>query len=231
MIQAVWIDIDNTLLDFDAYVQQALRDGFEHFGLKPYEPYMFEVFERINNALWDKIEKGTLDFEGLQQIRFNKVFGELGIAFDGVTFEHYFKERIWNSAILIPGTVEMLSYLSEKYILCTASNGPYTQQLHRLEQGGIAQYFEYHFISEDIGVSKPEKAFFERALARLNEGRAEPIAASACVMLGDSIRSDIAGGKSSGMKTIWFNRKGALNTSACQPDAQIDALEKIKEIL
>ena len=86
MIKAVFIDIDDTLLDFDAYVKQTMREGFRHFGLKAYEPHMFTVFERINNALWDNIEKGTLDFAGLEKIRFNKVFEALGISFDGVTF-------------------------------------------------------------------------------------------------------------------------------------------------
>ena len=62
MIKAVFIDIDDTLLDFDAYVKQTMREGFRHFGLKPYEPSMFSVFERINNqpkqlTLFDSAEK------------------------------------------------------------------------------------------------------------------------------------------------------------------------------
>ena len=77
MIKAVFVDIDDTLLDFDAYVKQALQSGFEYFGLKKYEPPMFETFERINNSLWQQVEQGTLDFEGLGKMRFDffeKVF-------------------------------------------------------------------------------------------------------------------------------------------------------------
>ena len=44
MIKAVFVDIDNTLLDFDAYVREIMKEGFVHFGLKPYEPYMAQVF-------------------------------------------------------------------------------------------------------------------------------------------------------------------------------------------
>ena len=36
----IFIDIDNTLLDFDAYIRQTMAEGFAHFGLHPYEPYM-----------------------------------------------------------------------------------------------------------------------------------------------------------------------------------------------
>lgn len=231
MIKAVFIDIDDTLLDFDAYVKQTMREGFRHFGLKAYEPHMFTVFERINNALWDNIEKGTLDFAGLEKIRFNKVFEALGISFDGVTFEHYFRARIWDSAILIDGTKEMLSYLSQKYIICSASNGPYEQQLHRLDVGGIKQYFDAHFISEKVGVSKPENAFFERALAQLNRDKAEAIQPAECIIIGDSLRSDIAGGIGAGFQTVWYNRKRKENTSGLCPDYEINKLIDIKEIL
>ncbi|MBQ6380825.1 MAG: YjjG family noncanonical pyrimidine nucleotidase [Clostridia bacterium] len=231
MIQAIWIDIDDTLLDFDAYVKQAMQSGFTHFGLKPYEPQMFEVFDTINNGLWQQIEQGKLDFEGLQKVRFNTIFKALGIEFDGVRFERYFRECLWDSAILIQGVEPMLRYLSQKYLLYTASNGPYKQQLHRLEAGGIRHYFEDCFISEKIGVSKPDKAFYDRALQQLNQGREEAIAAAQCLMLGDSLRSDIAGGKAAGMQTLWFNKKGVANTTATVPDFEVRHLEEVKMYL
>ncbi|MBE6819368.1 MAG: noncanonical pyrimidine nucleotidase, YjjG family [Ruminococcaceae bacterium] len=231
MIKAVFVDIDDTLLDFDAYVKQALQSGFEHFGLKKYEPPMFETFERINNSLWQQVEQGTLDFESLGKIRFDLVFEALGIDFDGARFETYFRECIWDSAILIEGAQPMLAYLSGQYTVCAASNGPYVQQLHRLEVGGIKQYFDYCFISENVGVSKPAPAFFVRALEEVNRGRAEPITAAECVMFGDSLSSDIAGGIHAGFKTVWYNRKHTANTSGICPDYEITKLTQIKEIL
>ena len=36
MMKAVFIDIDNTLLDFDEYVRNTMETGFRHFSLKPY---------------------------------------------------------------------------------------------------------------------------------------------------------------------------------------------------
>ena len=55
-MELVFIDIDNTLLDFDEYIRQTMREGFAHFGLKPYEPYMEEIFHRENGKLWRRIE-------------------------------------------------------------------------------------------------------------------------------------------------------------------------------
>ena len=82
-MQMIFIDIDNTLLDFDAYIRQTMREGFTHFGLKPYEPYMEAVFHRENGKLWRQIEQGTLTFRELQEIRWNNVFRALNIDFDG----------------------------------------------------------------------------------------------------------------------------------------------------
>ena len=231
MIKAVFLDIDNTLLDFDAYVKQTMTEGFLHYGLKPFEESMFGVFTEINNRLWNEIEQGKLDFKGLEKIRFNMVFRALGIDFDGEEFEAYFREHIWDSAIALDGADEMLRYLAGKYILCIASNGPYEQQLHRLDIGGMKKYFDYYFISEKLGVSKPESAFFQKALEELNRGRAKPILPEECVMLGDSLRSDIAGGKNAGMKTVWFNRSGKSLQKTVIPDFEIHNLKQIKEIL
>ena len=161
MIKVVLIDVDNTLLDFDACVKAALKDGFAHFGLPEYREEMFPIFTKINNALWHRIETGELTREQLMKIRFDRIFEALGIAFDGVTFEEYFRQYLFDSAIHVKGAVELLQYLSGKYVVCAASNGPYEQQLHRLEAGGLAPYLTYSFISENVGAEKPSRQFFD----------------------------------------------------------------------
>ena len=205
-LKAIFIDIDNTLLDFDAYVRETLREGFQRFGLGTYAPYVYEVFTEINNGLWQEIEQGSLTFEELEKIRFDRIFKRLGIYFDGPTFERHFKEALNRSAIPVDGAGELLDGLAGRYILCTASNGPYDQQIGRLRLAGMEKYFSLHFISERIGASKPDPAFFERAFALLNAGRRVPIRPEECLMLGDSVSSDMAGGHNAGMKTCFYRR-------------------------
>ena len=74
MIKAVFIDIDNTLLDFDAYVKDAMRTGFKKYGLPEYKEEMFDTFTTENAKLWHQIEDGTLTFNELIKIRWNKIF-------------------------------------------------------------------------------------------------------------------------------------------------------------
>ena len=99
LIKVVLLDIDNTLLSFSGYVKEAMRDGFSLFGLKPYTEDMFTVFERINNSLWGRLEEGTLTFEELVKCRWNLIFKELGIDFDGIVFEEYFQKELFYSAV------------------------------------------------------------------------------------------------------------------------------------
>ena len=208
-MELVFIDIDNTLLDFDEYIRQTMREGFAHFGLKPYEPYMEEIFHRENGKLWRQIEQGTLTFTELERIRWNNVFAALDIDFDGTVFETYFRAALYDSAIPVPGAMELLEALHGKYPLAVASNGPYEQQLHRLALAGMKDFFDWFFISERIGASKPSKLFFDEAFRQVNEGRETPILPEDTAIIGDSLTSDMAGGRGCGLKTVYYRRPGA----------------------
>ena len=50
-------------------------------------------------------------------------------------------------------------------------------------------------------------------------------------MVGDSISSDIAGGKDAGIKTVWLNRFGAENKSKIVPDYEIDDISGLPELI
>ena len=234
-MKAVFIDIDNTLLDFDEYVRTTMIEGFSHFGLKPYEPYMYEIFHTENDKLWHDIELGRLTIPELRKIRWQNVFNALGIDFDGPTFEAYFVEALNDSAIPVKGAYELLEGLKDRAILCAASNGPYEQQLHRLRKADMLKYFSHCFISEDIGANKPTGSFYEESFRRLNEGAAEPILPGEVLSLGDSVTSDIKGGIDYGMKTCYYrhnNRQKVPENIAARIDLVADSLtEALDKIL
>ncbi|MBP3334765.1 MAG: HAD-IA family hydrolase [Ruminiclostridium sp.] len=229
-MKVIFIDIDNTLLSFSEYVKHTMQTGFEHFGLMRYEPYMYDIFTEENNKLWHRIEQGTLVFSELEKVRWNIIFARLGIGFDGTVFEKYFRRALYDSAIPMPYADEMLRYLSGKYTLCAASNGPYEQQVHRLEVAGMKRYFDYIFISEKLGASKPSEEFFKRAFAELNSGREEVIMPADTIIIGDSLTSDIDGGRNYGMKTCFYN-VGGVQSDSIKADYVIDELNEVEGIL
>ncbi|MBR5295457.1 MAG: HAD family hydrolase, partial [Clostridia bacterium] len=90
-IKAVLIDIDDTLLDFDAYVKESMKTGFQKFGFPPFREEMYQVFLGINTQLWGDLEKGILTFQELKSKRWSMVLEALNIDFDGNIFENYFR--------------------------------------------------------------------------------------------------------------------------------------------
>lgn len=231
MIKAVLFDIDDTLLDFEAYVQNAMRDGFQKFGLRAYGDGMYRIFQRINTALWHEIEQGSLTFEQLLQTRWNRIFAELDIAFDGCVFEQFFRDSLFGSAIPVDGAHEILAYLQNRYILCVASNGPYAQQVNRLRQGNMLHCFSHLFISEKIGASKPSAQFFSFCLSELNARHEETVSAGEVLMVGDSLASDMVGAIDSGLKTCFFDKHKTGVTNGLPLDHIVVSLDEIRKIL
>lgn len=231
MIKVVFIDIDNTLLSFSGYVRETMRDGFAEFGLKPYTEDMYPVFEKINNSLWKKIEQGTLLYEEHIKIRWNMIFKELGIAFDGRVFEEYFREKLFYSAIPEEGAVELLEYLSRRYILCVASNGPYKQQLSRLRIGKMYDYFTHFFISSQIGAQKPGRAFFDHCFKELRASEFPELSPEETMIIGDSVSSDISGGIGYGMHTCLYQKNAAPDADRSGADYMVASLKEIERIL
>ena len=86
--------------------------------------------------------------------------------------------------------------------------------------------FERLFISGQMGAEKPSRVFFDRCLAQLPGVRPEQ-----CLMIGDSLTADIAGGRAVGMRTCWFDP--ADRGAAMPPQAawRITRLEELFDIL
>lgn len=226
MVKAVFLDVDNTLLDFDKCGAAAMRQGFEELGFPFEERMYFDTFANINEPLWKKIERGELTKEVLFAIRWNLVFDALGIKGDGPAFEKRFHDILLSTAIPVDGAVELAAYLHEKYTVCVASNAFYHQQVRRLTLAGIAPYIDHYFISERLGADKPNKAFFDAALASL-----PGIQPDECIMIGDSLTADIAGGANAGIPTVWFNRLNVPVPKDCKADDIVTSLAEIQHIL
>lgn len=225
MITTVFIDIDNTLLDFDLSARQAMSAALKEYGVS-YRDDMFPTFKKINDDLWRRIEDGSLTKNGLRKIRWLTVFAALGIGgIDAEEFEDKFHDLLAVSAAPVDGAVELLEYLCKKYTLCAASNGPFKQQRFRLKKAGMLKYFKHVFVSEKAGAMKPTKEFFDYCTSRLAVSSPDEI-----VLIGDSLTADINGGKNYNMKTIWFDF-ARLNIADGEWDYAVKELSEIKNIL
>jgi len=120
----------------------------------------------------------------------------------------------------------ILEKLKIRYKLGIITNGPKSQQYMRLRNTGIYGYFSYVFISEEVGYNKPDINFFEYVLKKIEEKDKSKI-----LIIGDSLTSDIQGGRNCEIDTCWYNRKLQNDNFFIKPNYEIKNLKELLEIL
>lgn len=225
MIKAILLDVDDTLLDFNKNATKALKNTFLDSGINYKEGY-FDVFLKINNGLWKKIESGEITREEHKRTRFKLILDALGLSADSSKMENTFRAQLFFFAEKVDGAQEMLDYLKGKYRLFVASNAMHEQQIARLKRSRIIGYFEDIFNSEKIGFAKPTEKFFDYCFSKMGNVKKEEVA-----IVGDSLTADIAGGKAYGLRTVWFNKyKKQVENIQDIVDVEITSLYQIKDV-
>ncbi len=224
-IKAVLLDIDNTLLDFNKSAVVASQNTVKKHSVTLPDGYS-DVFFKVNDYLWGELERGSIIKQDIYDRRWNMIFSELGIAYDGKAFEEDFRKEMRVTAIPVDGATEILQYLSEKYPVYLASNASRLQQETRLKSSGLYDYVSGLFTSEEIGFQKPNKEFFYGCMSEIY-----PVLPHETVMIGDNVDADIIGAKNFGLKTIWFNYHKKEYDNYNFTDFCVKSLEEIKNIL
>mgnify|MGYP002766993314 FL=1 len=225
MIKTVLIDIDNTLLDFDAGTKLAIKTLFPKYGI-PYSDGVLKTFASENAKLWDKIEKGELTKDELRRIRWNTIFRVLGVECDGEKFEKDYEDIVANTAVPIDGSEELLKYLKQNFSVYAVTNGFVKLQKKRLALCSFDKYFDGLFISEEIGANKPSKEFFDAVFKALSFPEKESV-----ILIGDSLSADISGGNAYGIKTVLFENNPAGKNTDIIPTFTVRSLREIEKLL
>lgn len=208
----VLLDADNTLFDFDAAEQAALHAVLRAQGYTP-DADTVDTYQRINTALWDAFARGEVEQEFLLVERFRRFEAAMGGSRDPVQFNHDYVTRLGENGILLPGALELCQQLSAMgCTLAIITNGATIAQRGRYAASPIRNYIPHLFISQELGVSKPDPLFFDHVCRNL--GISDRTRA---VVVGDSLSSDILGGNRAGIDTIWYNPQGTPLTGPARP--------------
>ena len=197
MYRAIFIDIDDTLLDYIP----CCREAFE-FAL-PEHPEYFDLFFEISGRLFSEAKHGLHTIAEVMELYPKEFIAAIGYPSECVDpFKHAFRAAWGKTHTLVPGAKEMLEHLKTKgYRLFAASNSFGHLQRSRLEQAGILPYFEDTYISMDIGYDKPDIRFYQEALRRCGLQPHEVL------MIGDSMTTDVIGAQKAGMDALFFDRQ------------------------
>lgn len=192
-------DIDNTLLDFSADSYAGLEKTFREFGY-PFGRPEWEIFSVINTGLWEAFERGEIPKAEIYPGRFRRYFAKQGIEGDPEAMNAVYMVHLREGRHRMPGSLELLQALKARGCrIYSVTNGETLSQITRLGGNGLRPYFDGLFISEEIGYQKPTKAFFDAVFAELGED-----CKMRCILLGDSLTSDMQGGRNAGVDTCFF---------------------------
>ncbi len=78
MLKTIFMDIDDTIFDFQRAEACALREMFRQLGI-PSEDATVARYSAINAALWRQLEEGKVTREHVLTHRFVQLFAEFGI--------------------------------------------------------------------------------------------------------------------------------------------------------
>ena len=218
-------DLDNTLMDFTAGEKAALFQTMDEMGISISEAD-YRMYLTINRAAWSRFEAGELDSKAVQRVRFEDYARYLGHdAAQGVGMNAQYVENLGQQAILFDGALEMLERLSRRYKLAVATNGLTLVQRARLAKSGFLPLLSGVFISQEMGIQKPHRGYYESIFAFYGD-----TARKKYLMIGDSLSADIAGGVNAGIDTCWFHPVGA-EESHPTPTYTVRGFDELTELL
>jgi YjjG family noncanonical pyrimidine nucleotidase len=202
-------DLDQTLLDFHASEYKALGLVLRSNGLS-FSDEIYRAFKAYNKFLWLELEKGTISRTELFTLRFQDVFGRCEgdtAGLDPLKVNDDFIRTMSVNGVLMDGALEFVRRVKENISdsrIYIASNGATINAKGRIASTGLDRYIDGLFISEDMGVTKPDAAFFDLCLNRIGEPK------STCIMIGDSLSSDMLGAKNASLDSVWFMPSGNI---------------------
>lgn len=223
MIEFLFLDLDDTILDFQKAERLALAKTLESFGLPPTDTVLARYHE-INREHWERLERKELTRQQVLVGRFAALFAEMGLSAQAEKVARAYEENLSQGHYFLPGAEEALKSLSKKYKLYLASNGTARVQAGRLKSAGIIPYFQEIFVSEEMGYNKPDPAYFDACFARIPGFRKDR-----AMMVGDSLTSDILGGIQAGIATCWVNPHH--KTGSIRPDYEIESIVQLEALL
>lgn len=227
MIKVILWDIDGTLLDFEKAEETGIRGCFAKFNLGECTDEMLEAYKVINRGYWQAMERGKIEKPVLLVKRFADFLNAYGLDSSvAAGMNELYQILLGETVVFTPHAWETIQALKGKVLQCAVTNGTKVAQDGKLKNSKLDREFDHIFISEVVGIEKPNAGFFDAVFAEIGEFAKDEV-----LIVGDSLTSDIQGGVNAGIKTCWFNPKSVESTGKLKPDYEIRDVAEVLEIM
>jgi putative hydrolase of the HAD superfamily len=213
MYRNLFFDADGTLFDFSLAEKIAFSLLAEDLGFPDTEKSL-DLYKKANALCWKEFEQGAITLTELKTKRFTDFFALTDFVFDSREASNTYEGHLSKQGILFQESLPLLQTLTKRgYRLFLATNGIAQVQRGRIATSGLDGFFDGIFISEELGVQKPDTQFFSHMLEKTGlAGKKEE-----CIMIGDSLSSDIKGAFDSNLDTLWYNPDDTITELSPSP--------------
>lgn len=253
MIKVLLWDIDGTLLNFEKAQREAIRSCFSTFGLGECTEELLARYSAINQRYWKALERGELTKQEVLLGRFQEFFRQEGIPVDkwkdgseeqseaGETaasrreywdadlitaFNKEYQVRLGDTVFFNDDGYGLVKELKSKVKQYAVTNGTFVAQERKLKKSGLEELLDGAFISDNIGIEKPNQGFFDHVFEQIG-----PYGKDEMMIVGDSLTSDMRGGNNAGIVCCWYNPQGENRDKNLRIDYEIENLQQIRDIL
>ncbi|MEE1281616.1 MAG: YjjG family noncanonical pyrimidine nucleotidase [Acutalibacteraceae bacterium] len=197
----VFVDADETLFDFHRGEQESLKAVLLTLGIE-WKPQYSEIYKEENQKAWVAYECNEITRDEMKVKRFQTFFEKVGLQITTPleTVNNIYIGNLSQCGYLIDGANDFLKRLTAVAKVYITTNGLVRTQSNRFKVSGLDKAVHGIYISETIGCNKPAKEYFEYIFKELNITDKSKV-----IILGDSLTSDMQGGKNAGIATCLYD--------------------------
>jgi FMN hydrolase / 5-amino-6-(5-phospho-D-ribitylamino)uracil phosphatase len=222
-IRVITFDLDNTLWDVDPALlraEEAQRQWLLVNRPGTIEKYDHAALWEFKKSVWKRHPHLLHNVSGMRQQMLLELQQAAGYpeqqALDGarIAFQAFLEER--HRVELYEEALEVLELLAREYTLGALTNG--NADIYKTDAG---EYFDFAFLAEEVGASKPAPDMFQAAI------EAAGVEPQQIIHVGDNPEHDIAGARQLGMHTVWMNSQDQEWPGDHRADQEIDNLQQL----
>ena len=226
-IKVITFDLDNTLWDVEPALlraEEAQRTWLLQHRPGTMEDYSHESLWEFKKSVWKRHPHLT---HHVSQLRIQLLY-ELQLAAGykqqeartgaELAFAVFLEQR--HSVVLYEEALGVLELLAQSYSLGALTNG--NADIYKTD---AAEYFDFAFLAEEVGASKPAPDMFHAALEK------SAVLPRQIVHVGDNPEHDIKGAQNMGMRTVWVNLRNEEWPNAERADCEINNLSQLPEAI
>jgi putative hydrolase of the HAD superfamily len=226
-VSVITFDLDNTLWDVEPTLIRA--EEAQQSWLREHRPGAVEAFDHdalfeFKKSVW---KRHPHLLHHVSQMRIQMLYElQRAAGFDEkasrsgaeLAFEVFLQER--RKVVLYEEALGVLEVLAKTFTLGALTNG--NADIYKTD---AAEYFDFAFLAEEIGNSKPHPDMFHAALEHTGADAAD------IIHVGDDPDHDIRGAQAVGMRTVWINTQSKAWPGGVRADADIINLSQLPEAI